>query len=437
MVRLLPLLVLCISAVPLVSATSWYANSATGSDSNDCQSASTACKSLAMLCTFGWDAPGFAAGDTIYLSGTFSTFSKAGKIEPDYFWMQLDLSHGAPGSPIRITSLDPTNPAVIDVDDSHGINIYTWLVGAAGHVQIDHLTLVGNGGLDFQNNQTTSGIFIYHDAPGDISDFVIDSVDVSGFSEAGFFSFRYNESNATGIIRDIVITNSAFHHNPGYLGIQRPSGSGVVLSGVAGATVWNTTAYRNGEMNTNHGGGPVGIWTYDADRVNITNCTSFENLSMNNDGGGYDFDGGTTNSIIDNCISYSNYGPGYEACSFAPYGPTMNNNGWNQNNIISNSISLNDADGKKFASVGVFPFEEPITNLTISNVTITIDEYNCTTWGQTYTTHNGVWIDPEAVGDNADLELVQVINSQVTCQGKTVDLALTCDSANNPTCVQH
>ena len=219
------------------------------------------------------------------MNGTFTTFSKAGKIEPDYFWMQLDLSHGAPGSPIRITSLDPTNPATIDVDNSHGINIYSWLVGAAGHIQIDHLVLIGNGGLDFENQQTTSGIFIYHDAPGDIEDFVIDAVDVSGFSEAGFFSFRYNMSNATGVIRNITITNSVFHHNPGYLGMQRPSGSGVVVSGVVSATVRNVTAYRNGEMNDNHGGGPVGIWTYDADQINISNCTSYENLSLNNDGG--------------------------------------------------------------------------------------------------------------------------------------------------------
>lgn len=227
-------------------AGEWYADSDQGSDSNDCKSAKTACKSLAMLCTFGWDAPGFAPGDTIYLSGTFTNFEKAGSLEPDYFWMQLDLSHGAPGQRLRITSLDATNPATIAAPDSHGINIYSWLQPAQGHVQIDNLIIVGNGGFDFKNNQTTSGIFIYHDAPGDISDFVIDNVDVSGFSEAGFFSFRYNESNATGVIRDITITNSVFHHNPGYLGVQRPSGSGIVLAGVVGATVFNSTAYRNG-----------------------------------------------------------------------------------------------------------------------------------------------------------------------------------------------
>lgn len=92
-------------------------------------------------------------------------------------------------------------------------------------------------------------------------------------------------SNATGVIRNITITNSVFHDNPGYLGIQRPSGSGVVISGVVGATVRNVTAYRNGEKNDNHGGGPVGILTYDADSVYITNCSSYENLSLNNDGG--------------------------------------------------------------------------------------------------------------------------------------------------------
>jgi hypothetical protein len=57
----------------------------------------------------------------------------------------------------------------------------------------------------------------------------------------------------------------------------------------------NTTAYKNGALNSSPGGGPVGIWTYDADSVVIRNCTSHDNLSLKNDGGGFDLDGGTTN----------------------------------------------------------------------------------------------------------------------------------------------
>ena len=448
------------------SARNYYVDSESGSDSNSGGGVLDAWQTMKKLTGYGWQ-PGFQPGDTIYLNGTFT----------DYLWIQLDLSHGSPGSPLRFTSTDPSNRAIIKPAKQHGINVYSWLVAAGGDIEIDNLVVIGDGHLDEKNGQTTNGIFIYHDAPGDISNFYIHDVEVSGFSDAGIFSYRYNESNHTGVIRNITVENSVVHHNPGYPQWPHPSGNGVVLSGLVGGLIQGVEAHHNGELNESPGGGPVGIWTYDADSVLIRNCSSHDNLSKNNDGGGYDFDGGTTNSLIVDCTSYNNWGPGYEACSYT-YG-VMNNGGHTQNNTVKDSTSSGDGYGKKFASVGVFPYQVPISEFHVVNVTgeglkgepqahahthtrtkrspqsplrqqttpsflylstqpKTVDvtnTTNCTTWGQTYTIHNGVWMEPgNATGSiflNADVHA-----SSITCNGATVVLNLACDSTLSPECTQ-
>jgi len=403
------------------SAASYYIDSVSGNDYNTGTSPNSAWKSINKTADFGWQ-PGFQPGDTVYLNGFFG----------DGLWIQLDKSHGAPGAPLRFTSLNPTSPATIAPHFTHGINVYSWLVGAQGYITIDNLIIVGDGQKDAKNGQTCSGIFIYHDAPGDISGFVIDNVDVSGFSESGFFSFRYNESGKTGVIRDVTITNSFFHDNPGFTGIQRPSGSGTVISGVVGAVVRNVSAYRNGAKNDNHGGGPVGIWTYDADRVLIQNCSSYENLSENNDGGGFDFDGGTTNSIIENCASWDNWGPGYEACSFTE--GVMNNNGTSNNNTVRDSWSRGDGYGKGFASFGVFPYQVPITAFTVSNVVINITNYPCDDYGYDYATHHGIWAEPPGPTTAGGTLHATFSNVKVSCAGVAKNLNLVCDSTSTPLC---
>jgi hypothetical protein len=401
----------------------FYVDAENGDDTNSGAGLLDAWKTMKKTTGYGWQ-PGFQPGDTVHFNGTFT----------DYLWIQLDMSHGAPGAPLRFTSADPANPATIKPAKNHGINIYSWLAAAGGDIEIDNLIVIGDGHLCEKNGQTTNGIFIYHDAPGDVANFYIHDVDVSGFSDSGIFSYRYNLSNHTGVIRNVTVANSVVHHNPGYPQWPHPSGNGVVLSGVVGGLIHDVEAHHNGELNESPGGGPVGIWTYDADSVLIRNCSSHDNLSKNNDGGGYDFDGGTTNSLITDCVSYNNWGPGYEACSYT-YG-VMNNGGHTQNNTVRDSTSAGDGYGKKFASVGVFPFQVPISEFHVVNVTVDVtNTTNCDTWGQTYAIHNGVWMEPgdanQSIFLNADVQ-----DSSVTCNGKTVVLNLACDSTKSPECVQ-
>jgi hypothetical protein len=60
---------------------------------------------------------------------------------------------------------------------------------------------------------------------------------------------------------------------------------------------------------------------------------------------------------------------------------------------------------------------------------------NCTTWGQTYTIHNGVWMEPGNASDSIFLE-ADVQGSTITCNGAAVLLNLACDSTKSPECVQ-
>jgi hypothetical protein len=85
------------------------------------------------------------------------------------------------------------------------------------------------------------------------------------------------------------------------------------------------------------GNGPVGIWAWDADSVTIEHCLSYRNKTSKGgeDGGGFDFDGGITNSVIQYCLSYENEGSGIGLFQFDNAGP------W-ENNTIRYNISIND-----------------------------------------------------------------------------------------------
>ncbi len=91
-----------------------------------------------------------------------------------------------------------------------------------------------------------------------------------------------------------------------------------------------------------HGNGPVGIWAYESDRVIIQYCISYRNKTSKGaaDGGGFDLDGGVTNSVVQYCLSYENEGAGYGLFQYA--GASL----WN-NNVLRYCVSVNDATKTK------------------------------------------------------------------------------------------
>lgn len=117
--------------------------------------------------------------------------------------------------------------------------------------------------------------------------------------------------------------------------LDNHSGSGIVVGGVDGCLIEYCEAAENGADMPRTGNGPVGIWAWNANRVTIQHCISHDNKSPGGDGGGFDLDGGVTNSIIQHNLSYYNFGTGYLLCQYDGGGP------WKNNSFINN-ISLED-----------------------------------------------------------------------------------------------
>jgi hypothetical protein len=86
------------------------------------------------------------------------------------------------------------------------------------------------------------------------------------------------------------------------------------------------------------GNGPVGIWAWESNNVRIQYCISYRNKTSKNakDGGGFDLDGGVTNSVVQNCISFGNEGAGFGLFQYDGASD------WSNNNIRYN-ISINEA----------------------------------------------------------------------------------------------
>ena len=127
-------------------------------------------------------------------------------------------------------------------------------------------------------------------------------------------------------------------NNPGDpTNLKNHSGNGIVVGHCTKILIDSCVATNNGWDMPRIGNGPVGIWCYEADSVIIQHCISYRNKTSVGaaDGGGFDLDGGVTNSIIQYCLSYENQGSGY--CIFQYWDASP----W-YNNVIRFNISEND-----------------------------------------------------------------------------------------------
>jgi len=186
----------------------------------------------------------------------------------------------------------------------------------------------------------------------------VENLDISGFQKSGLLidssSWVYahyvfvHDNGSAGITvegrnskkdsRNIKITNCRAENNPGDpTKLDNHSGNGIVVGHCTNVIISGCTATNNGWDMPRIGNGPVGIWCYEADSVTIEYCLSYKNKTSKGgaDGGGFDLDGGTTNSSIQFCFSYGNQGSGY--CIFQYWGASP----WHDN-IIRNNISEND-----------------------------------------------------------------------------------------------
>jgi hypothetical protein len=297
------------------------------------------------------------AGDVVLLKGgtTFTT--------------KLTLDAGDSGSasnPVLITSYNPsTRTALTDSAPSSaratlkaasGDALFIW--GASG-ISIDNLNVTGGGTT---TSSRGSGIHYWTDTAA--SNITIDNVDASNFREYGIAigasdatltNVRVTHVRAWGngdgiatyahggkLISNFYLGHSEAYNNPGLSGASEPTGGGIELGGLNGAVIEYNEAYGNGAIVDGPAG--QGIWFYDSNDLLVQYNESHHNTTQAVDGGGFDFDGGVTNSVMQYNYSHDNAGAGYGLYQYAN-APTWDNN------VIRNNVSVNDGLKNNYAAI--------------------------------------------------------------------------------------
>jgi len=276
-------------------------------------------------------------GDTIYLEPG-ATFRESVYIAPE--------RSGAAGAPVTLTS-DSNNRPVISPPDTGGHAINVW---NAGNLRFENLRVVWPSGLGA--NYKAGLNFYATNGPGSLH---FENVEVTGFNSNGVCIGSWAGAD-TGY-NGVTVLNCRFHanENAGFFiyGDKKNShrnlvvrdshshdnwrGDGFLINGVTNGLVERSVAYNNGT----YAGGRIGFWTYGVDGIVIQYNESYNNRTTpgGKDGGGFDFDGGTVNSILQYNYSHGNDGAGYGVYQYkgaaAEYGPL-------ENNIIRYNLSVND-----------------------------------------------------------------------------------------------
>jgi hypothetical protein len=223
------------------------------------------------------------------------------------------------------------------------------LIFQGAHVVLKNLNARGQGR---KGGNTTDGIRIKGE------EVHIEGVRTEGFQKSGLhlldcagavvrnvtaryngFSGIYVSGSVRGASRNIIIQDCTTSNNPGDpTNLTNHSGNGILVGSSDSVLIDHCTATNNGWDMPRKGNGPVGIWTYESNRVIIQYCISYRNRTSKGgkDGGGFDFDGGITNSVMQYCLSYENEGAGYGLFQYKGASP------W-RNNQVRYCVSINDA----------------------------------------------------------------------------------------------
>jgi parallel beta-helix repeat protein len=229
------------------------------------------------------------------------------------------------GKPLKIKSYGNGRAAI------NGGNTEAIKIESCQNIWILDLNIKGNGR---KNGNTASGLSIIQ------SSFCrVENISVSGFQKSGVDLYNCTQTkvrkviatdngfcgiNITGSARNLskknLIQDCKAENNPGDpSNLTNHSGNGILVGISDSVLVDHCSATNNGWDMPRQGNGPVGIWTWESDHVTIQYCISYRNKTSKNakDGGGFDLDGGVTNSVIQYCLSYENHGAGYGLFQYA------------------------------------------------------------------------------------------------------------------------
>lgn len=340
-------------------AVSYYVSLA-GNDTNAGTSTAAPWKTISKVNTVD-----FNPGDKVFFRGG-DTFAGSLYLDP--------TDAGTAASPVTL--------------DSYGIGRAKISAGTDAGILVYNAAGISIKNLNFESPDrvanTMAGIYFYMDLPGGVKlNYInIDRVDTSGFNYGGIViegdhisMSGYSDVSITnvkafnnvyyGILvsgyynttvgltvyanTNVYIGNCRTYDNPGINGFSNHSGSGILLSQVDGGTIEKCIAYNNGTLSDFPGGGPVGIWAAAANNVLLQFNESHHNKSAlaGTDGGGFDLDGGVTNSTLQYNYSHDNDGAGYLIYDYsgAPYKFGKN--------TIRYNISQNDGLNPKFGGIYV------------------------------------------------------------------------------------
>lgn len=351
------------------SSPETYYISPSGNDSASGTTPSTAWRTLDKA-----DATVFPPGSSILFQGG------------DKFTGELKLSKDDAGNaskPVTIGSYGK-GVATIHASGTSGIIVFD----TAG-VDIRDLKITGSGA-------TGSGINAYSNLPTGkrLNHISIQNVQVNGFKHgisigglnaaAGFSDVQINDSTIYGNMdsglmifgpafnakspsyanRNVSISHVVSQHNTGDpANTVSNTGSGIVLGSVSGGSVtWSTATGNGGKGNAPREG--VGIWAYDSTDITFAHDLSYKNKTVNQvDGGGFDFDENTSNSIMEDNLSYENDGAGYLVYSSL-------NNGAEKNNIIRNNISSGDVVDGSWGYYSAITINGDVSDLAVYQNTV-------------------------------------------------------------------
>ena len=356
---------------------------ASGSDSDSGLSAAHPWKTLARV-----NAQAYRPGDRILLFGG-DAFDGGLRFD--------QKSQGRPGHPIILASYGKGR-ATIRAGAESGLTIEN-----AGNWTVRDLVLVGAK----RKTNRGSGVKFSNTQPGaaKLANIRIENVEAHGFgkegicaagepkdrSQSGYENVRithclaydnayygiyvvgvWDANSKSYANRNVRIDYCVAHDNPGDPNYtQNHSGNGILLDDVETGRIEYCVAYENGALCNCPIGGPVGIWAHAANHVTIQHCASFRNKTGRSvDGGGFDFDGGVTNSVMQYNYSSGNYGAGYLLYNYADAPHEFHHN------IVRFNISENDGRCNNYGGIVIGNDGSGVHDLEIYHNTVYIGATN-------------------------------------------------------------
>jgi hypothetical protein len=235
------------------------------------------------------------------------------------------FAHNTSG--IELRNLEFFNGGTQASNDASGIQFLLDENVGSGIARLSHIRIHNVASQGFRR----SGLSLYAAGSAGYQDVEVTN---SQFHDNQFAGIDISAADWTELIhRDVRIDAVTAHNNPGYAGCQPHCGHGIVVGQVDGAVIQNSVAHSNG---VEAGKGNVGIWTWQSNDVTIERNNAYDNRSpLGGDGGGFDIDGGVTNSTVQYNVARNNSGAGFLLAQFSFAEPM-------QQNVFRYNLSVND-----------------------------------------------------------------------------------------------